>query len=146
MSGQSSTCRGREELSQQALLQPPLVKVEANPHGRQPIYSWSPVPSDMDTCAAQSFPTGQGHEKENPDSQKPRWVLGKTRRFWWEIGQDTSGQCFPPDCETLPFYFQHRGERENQVRRGKHVKPRLFSDINCVISSFILQLCALPRE
>ena len=146
MSGQSSTCRGREELGQQALLQPPLVKVEANPYGRRPIYSWFPVPSDMDTCAAQNFSTDQGHKKENPESQKPRWVLGKMRRFWWEIGQDTSGQCFPPDYETLPFYFQHRGERENQLRRGIHVKPRLFSDINFVISSFILLLCTFPRE
>jgi len=90
--------------------------------------------------------TDQGHKKENPESQKPRWVLGKMRRFWWEIGQDTSGQCFPPDYETLPFYFQHRGERENQLRRGNHVKPRLFSDINFVISSFILLLCTFPRE
>ena len=79
-------------------------------------------------------------------AKQPCKVLDKMRRFWWKIGQDTSGQCFPSDCEALPFYFQHRRERENQLRRGKHVKPRLFSDINFVISSFFLQLCAFPRK
>ena len=101
--------------------------------------TWTPV-------LLKGFLQTRDMRRKTQSAKQPCKGLGKMRRFWWEIGQDTSGQYFPPDCEALPFYFQHRRERENQLRRGKHVKPRFFSDTNFVISSFFLQLCSFPRE
>ena len=44
------------------------------------MYSRFPVPSDMDTCAAQRFSTDQGHEEENPERQTTMQGLGQDEK------------------------------------------------------------------